>query len=336
MAIAICTAFVFLAVLCGEAWAQKARNIAVFIPGVRAGSPIYDGLAKGVEKAVAEMPGATAKVLEAGFNQAEWEEKLTSLVATGQYDLLVTSNPSMPDICAKVGASFPRQKFICLDGYLPGNSQIYSVLYNQTEQGYVTGYLAGLVTVSGMAGANRDKRVGLVIGQHYPVMDKVIAPGFEQGLRAVDAGIQLDLRVVGNWFDATKAADLAKSMLDAGADVILPICGSASQGVVKVAKDSGRYVVFFDGDEFARAPGTVLGCTVLHQEELAYATVKAAVAGKVAFGKADVVGMKDGYVEFLDKNPAYLNAVPAQLRAKMEGLLSRIRSGKVSFPVPQL
>jgi HAE1 family hydrophobic/amphiphilic exporter-1 len=52
----------------------------------------------------------------------------------------VTSNPAMPELCAKVGASFPAQRFLCLDGMLRGNPQVYTVLYNQTEQGYVTGY----------------------------------------------------------------------------------------------------------------------------------------------------------------------------------------------------
>ena len=322
--------------LCAAPLAAKPAKIAVFIPGVMAGSPIYEGLAKGVEKAAVEAAGTTVKVLEAGFNQAEWEEKLTSLVATGEYDFLVTSNPSLPDLCAKVAKSFPKQKFICLDGMLAGEAQMYTVLYNQTEQGYVTGYLAGLVTTSSMSGANKDRKVGLVMGQHYPVMDKIIQPGFEQGLKAVDPAIQLDARVIGNWFDAAKAADLSKSMIDAGVDVILPICGSASQGVIKTAQGAGKYVVMFDGDEFARGPKTVLGCTILHQDDLAYAKVKDALAGKLPFGRADVVGMKDGYIEFLDKNPAYIDAVPAVIRDKMAALLGKIRSGQLKFEVPKL
>jgi riboflavin transport system substrate-binding protein len=322
--------------LCASMAYAKPYKVAVFVPGVRAGNAIYDGMAKGVEKAVSEIAGASVKVLDAGFNQAQWEEKLTSLVATGEYDLVVTSNPSMPELCVKVGASFPKQKFVCLDGQLAGNKQIYSVLYNQTEQGYVTGYLAGLVSVSSMPGANKDTKVGLVIGQHYPVMDKIIAPGFEQGLKAVDPGFQLDLRVVGNWFDAAKASDLAKSMFDAGVDVILPISGSANQGVIKLAQDSGRYVVIFDADDYARAPKTVLGCMVLHQEKLAYVKTKAAAEGTIKFGAADVVGMKDGYIEFLDKNQLYIDSVPAAIRAKVAALLDDIRSGKKVFTVPQL
>ena len=314
----------------------KPLKIAVFIPGVRAGSPIYDTMAKGVEKLVAEMPGSSVKIYEAGFNQAEWEEKLTSLVATGEYDFLVTSNPSLPDLINKISPAFPKQKFICVDGQSAGNPNLYTVLYNQLEQGYVTGYLAGLISLSKLPGANADKKVGLIMGQHYPVMDKIIAPGFEQGLKAADPGFQLDSRVVGNWFDATKAADLAKSMIASGVDVILPICGSASQGVLKSVQEAGKYAVFFDGDEFARSPKNIMGCTVLHQEELTYVKLKAAIEGKLPFGKAETVGMADGYIEFLSTHPAYNANVPADIRAKVESVIGRIKSGALSFKVPTL
>ncbi len=326
-----------LMVLALPAFAKPAK-LAVFVPGVVAGSPIYEGLVKGVQNVAAENPGSTVKVFEAGFNQAEWEEKLTSLAASGPWDLVVTSNPSLPALINKVSESFPKQKFVCLDAQGSGNPSLYTVLYNQLEQGYVTGYLAGLVSLAKgqLAGANADKKVGMLIGQHYPVMDRLIAPGFERGVKAADPAFQVDLRVLGNWYDATKAADLAKSMISAGADVILPICGSASQGVIKSAKESGTYVVFFDGDEFARAPKTVLGCTVLHQDRLAYAKVKAALDGSLPFGKAETVGMKDGYIEFLSRHPAYVEAVPAGIRAKVDEAVARIKSGALSFDIPSL
>jgi simple sugar transport system substrate-binding protein len=316
-------------------WAQAPR-IGVFIPGAREGSPIYDTMAKGAERLASEIPGASVRVIEAGFNQAEWEEKLTSFVASGKFDLVITSNPSMPELIHNISRSFPKQKFICLDGYLAGNPNLYTALYNQLEQGYVTGYLAGLVSISGMKGTNPDKKIGMIIGQNYPAMDKMIIPGFTQGLKAVDPAFQLDIRVLGNWYDAAKAADLSRSIYAGGADVILPICGSASQGAVKVAQETGKYLVFFDNDEFARAPQKILGCTVLHQEELAYRSLKAAVEGTLPFGKAEVVGMREGYIEFLDKNPAYIKNVPESIRKKVDTVIQAIKSGQLTFQVPSL
>ncbi|MGB9685134.1 MAG: BMP family ABC transporter substrate-binding protein [Rectinema subterraneum] len=325
-----------LAIVAGTAlWAQAPR-IGVFIPGVREGSPIYDTLAKGAERLAAEISGASIKIFEAGFNQAEWEEKLTSFVASGKFDIVITSNPSMPELVNNVSKSFPKQKFICLDGYLPGNPNVYSALYNQLEQGYVTGYLAGLVSISGMKGTNPDKKIGMIIGQNYPVMDKMIIPGFMQGLKAADPAFQLDIRVLGNWYDAAKAADLSRSLYAAGADIILPICGSASQGAVKVAQETGKYLVFFDDNEFARAPDNILGCAVLHQEDLAYRSLKAAIEGKLPFGKADVVGMKEGYIEFLNTNPAYIKNVPEPIRKKVDAAIQSIKTGQLTFQVPSL
>lgn len=325
-----------LAIVAGTAlWAQAPR-IGVFIPGVREGSPIYDTMAKGAERLAAEISGASIKIFEAGFNQAEWEEKLTSFVASSKFDIVITSNPSMPELVNNVSKSFPKQKFICLDGYLPGNPNVYSALYNQLEQGYVTGYLAGLVSISGMKGTNPDKKIGMIIGQNYPVMDKMIIPGFMQGLKAADPAFQLDIRVLGNWYDAAKAADLSRSLYAAGADIILPICGSASQGAVKVAQETGKYLVFFDDNEFARAPDNILGCAVLHQEDLAYRSLKAAIEGKLPFGKADVVGMKEGYIEFLNTNPAYIKNVPEPIRKKVDAAIQSIKSGQLTFQVPSL
>lgn len=317
------------------AWAAGS-SIGVFIPGVRQGSPIYDMLAAGAEKLAAERPGTTVRIYEAGFNQAEWEDKLTSFVATGNFDIVLTSNPSMPELVANVSRSFPRQKFIILDGYLAGNPNVYSALYNQLEQGYIAGYLAGLASISGMKGTNSEKKVGMIIGQNYPVMDRMIIPGFEQGLKAADPAFQLDVRVLGNWYDAAKAADLAKSLFAAGVDVILPICGSASQGVIKAAQDAGRWLVFFDNDEFARAPGAILGCVVLHQDMLSYRTLKAAFEGTLKFGKADIVGMKEGYIELLQQHPDYIKYVPKAIRDKVDEAVRAIKSGALAFKVPTL
>jgi len=136
-----------------------------------------------------------------------------------------------------------------------------------------------------LKGTNPEKKSALIIGQNYPAMEKMIIPGFLKGLTAVDPGFQLDIRVLGNWYDAAKAAELSRSLYAQGADIILPICGSASQGAVRVAQETGKYLVFFDDDEFARAPDNILGCTVLHQEELAYRSLKAAIEEKTAIWK---------------------------------------------------
>jgi len=307
---------------------------AFFIPGFVEGSPNYEMLVEGGERAAAQASNVTTKVVEAGFNSAEWEQQLTSLAASGEYDVIVTSNPAMPAICAAVAARFPRQKFIVIDGFLEGNPQIHTVIFNQVEQGYLVGYMAGLVTTSDMPGANPDLEVGLIAGQQYPVMDEAIRPGFEKGLRAVDPAIELDFRVVGNWYDAGKAANLAASMFDAGVDTILVIAGSAAQGVLTESRERGRYVLWFDSNGYDLAPGTVVGSSAIRLAEATAETMEKAIRGTLTYGVARKLDVRDGYVEFITDDPLFRESVPEGLQEEMRQLMARFRSGDLGFAMP--
>jgi basic membrane lipoprotein Med (substrate-binding protein (PBP1-ABC) superfamily) len=326
---------VLAVLLAGPAFAAPV-SLAIFVPGVAAGSPLYEQMVSGAQKAADEFSNLTLKVVEAGFNQAEWPEKMMSLAATGEYTWIMTSNPSMPFVCADVTKAFPKQKFIFMDGYAPGNPQFYSLMYNQVEQGYMAGYIAGLVTKSAMKGATPDLKVGAIVAQEYPALTKEMIPGYTQGFQAVDPKITLDYRVIGNWWDANKGADLANSMMDAGVDVILSIAGGAGQGIIKAAQARGRYVVYFDSNAYAIAPGTIIGCATLDQERAVYETMKKAMQGTLAFGTADVVNAKAGYVDFADKDPLYYKNVPTSVTVKMADVMKKFRSGALSLAVPPM
>ena len=313
---------------------EKIFSIAVFIPGFVEGSPNYEMLVEGSRRAVSESKSSVMEVVEAGFNQAEWEDKLNSLAATDKYDLIVTSNPAMPDICASVARSFPDQKFVVIDGYLEGHPQIYTVIFNQVEQGYLIGYMGGLVTGSEMPGANPQLKVGLIAGQQYPVMDRAIRPGFEMGLKAADPGIEMDFRVVGNWYDAGKAASLAESMFDGGVDIILVIAGSAAQGVLKTARDRGRYVLWFDSNGYSLAPGTVVGSSAIKLDRITYETLQAAIRNRLSYGAASKLGIQDGYVEFITDDDNFMDSVPPALQEKMKELMTSFQSGSIGFDMP--
>lgn len=318
-----------------EKKAMEPVDIAVFVPGVVAGSPLYEELVSGTERAAGEYDHVTVRVVEGGFNQAEWGEKLTSLAATGEYEYILTSNPAMPFVAMDVMAAFTDQKFINMDAYMEGNPQMYTVMYNQVEQAYFMGYIGGLVTTSNMQGANEDLKVGMIVAQEYPALLKMMRPGYRLGLEAVNPGISVDYRVIGNWYDANKAADLANSMFNAGVDVILTIAGGANQGTIKAAQDRNKYVLYFDAEEYGIAPGTIVGCAVLNQDKATYETVKKAIEGNIPWGTADVLHTRDGYVDFADDSAIYKETVPASIREKMSVVVEKMRNGELSFPVPE-
>ena len=320
--------------------AKGGASICVFIPGVMSGSPIYEMLAEGTKRAAEEFgalnpeTAPSVTIIEGGFNQAEWENQVTTLAASDAYNLIVSSNPSLPVIVSSVSMKFPGQKFLLLDGELAGNPNVYTLRYNQREQAYMAGHIAALAAMeiaSNESAIRGIKRIGLVAAQEYPVMNNVILPGFAEGARAVDPGFEVDFRVVGNWFDAAKAAELAAGMIRGGARVLLPIAGGAGDGVVQAASEAGAKVVWFDINGYAIRPGTVIGSTVLRQEKAAYEKVMLFLKGMLPFGRAEIVGTADGFVDFADDDPLYISSVSPAIRERQAALSARLRSGELKL-----
>jgi simple sugar transport system substrate-binding protein len=327
----IITAIVFSAFGCKKKESKSAEakqfTIAVFIPGVMAGSPIYEMLASGVQKAADEIGNADVRIIEAGFNQADWETKLTSLAAEGIFDLIISSNPSLPALAEIVSSKFPEQQFLLFDGEISGNQKIYSLRYNQREQSYMAGFLAALVSVEADASNNAAKKVGLIAGQEYPVMNEIMLPSYEAGAKAIDASFEVDFRVVGNWYDAAKAAELASDIIRQGAKVIFCVAGGASEGIAKAASEAGATVIWVDTNGYSILPGTVIGSTILHQDAAAYEKTKLFLEGNLPFGKAELVGVKEGFVDFVQDDPLYISSVSETVRQKQAAMIESIRSG---------
>ena len=154
------------------------KTIALFVPGIIEDSPVYEMLKNGVTAAVEQYNSNTESqkadlfVLEAGTNQSEWPAKITALAAQGKYDVIISSNPSLPEIVIPIIEKFPQQKFILMDAECEGNKNIFTARYNQYEQAYITGYIGALMS--------KSHKLGLIAAQEYPVMNNIILPYFEK------------------------------------------------------------------------------------------------------------------------------------------------------------
>ena len=316
---------------CAKKSVVHAPSIAVFITGIIADSPSYAHVAEGVTDAVNEYNAALPEekkarlyIMEAGTNQAEWASKLTALAATGEYDVILSSNPSLPELVAPISAQFPKQKFIFLDASAEGNSNLYTVSYNQRDQAYISGYMAGLYS--------KTHKVGLIAAQEYPIMNTILYPYFAKGALDAFPGTTAEFRVVENWYDATKGAEIARAMYDAGIDMILPICGGASQGVIATAREKGMHIVWFDENGFKKAPGVIISCCMTKHALCAKETTFAYLMGTIPWGTVRSVGFKDGYVSYFDDAPAYISNVPQDIREKMAVLVKALRTGEKVLP----
>jgi len=293
-------------------------SVLVFVPGHIAGSPTYELMVQGALEFAEKNPTVSLKIYEAGFNQAEWGQQIAEMVSSRQYDIFLSSNPSLPELCAAVASLFDQQKFIILDADYQGHSQIRTYSYNQYEQSLFLGYLAGLITTSDMPYANPSKRIGFIAAQEYPLLTREMIPGFLDGAQLVDPQIQLDRRIIGSWADAAKAAELASAMMDSGVDVFTSIAGGAAAGMLKTAADRGAYVLSYNTNEYNSAPGVVVGCGTIETKKLVMEILEQALNDEIVYGISETVGLKEGYLNFIFDDPGYYDNVPENIRQKFE------------------
>ena len=116
-----------------------------------------------------------------------------------------------------------------------------------------------------------------------------------------------------------------------GCDVILPICGGASQGVIASAVNNGVYITWFDDNGFSKAPGNVISSTVMKQEELSKLVTTDYLNDKTQWGNAIMVGIQDGYIDFVQDDPLYTKTVPEEIRNQMAKLIDSLKNKTLSI-----
>jgi len=300
---------------------EGSMSVLVFVTGVIAGSPTYEMMAEGALEFAQLHQNVKVKIYEAGMNQALWEQQLGEMISGGEYDIVIGSNPSLPEMCVNLAELFPDVRFIIADAHHEGNPQIRTYLYNQYEQSLLLGYLAGLITTSGMPYANSQKRIGFIAAQEYPLLTRHMVPGFLEGAKLADSEIELDMRVIGSWSDASKAAELASAMMDSGVDVFTAIAGGAAQGLIKTASERGAYIVWYNTNAYNTA-AVIAGCGIMEQKKLIMEVLNDALEDKIQYGISQTLGVRDGYLGFISDDPQYFNLVPADIREKFEIFLN--------------
>ncbi|UCF10178.1 MAG: BMP family ABC transporter substrate-binding protein [Candidatus Bipolaricaulota bacterium] len=311
-------------------------RLGVFIPGRLGDSPPYDDLAEGAEQFALRNDGLDlVRIFEAGFDQSQWPEMLLQFAASGEYDVIYTSNEAMGPLCVGVMEQVPDIKFIVNDAYVLDYDRLYTTFFNNTQQAFLFGYMMALISTSDMENVNPDKKVGLVFGQHYVMMDEMIIPGMEQGAQYADPEFELVTTMLGNWYDAAKAEQLANTMADQGVDVFGSICGSGNAGVLSSAVNNGLYVLWYDDDGFDKAPGTVVASFIKDNKAATIRNLERLVEGTLPWGEAEVLGAEQGYIYVPLRDAGYVSSVPEAVRNQFKVVYDQVVSGELEIAVPQ-
>ena len=300
--------------------AADLKPAVVFDMGGKFDKSFNEGVWNGVKKFTAET-GIEVMEFEV-TNETQREQAMRRMVERGA-TIVLGVGFAQADAISKVAAENPDIQFSIIDvGWLDAPN-LRQYVFKEHEGSYLVGVAA--------AHASQTAKVGFVGGMDIPLIRK-FACGYVGGVKSVNATADVFQNMTGTtpsaWNDPAKGAELTKSQIDRGADVVYHAAGGTGMGVIQAAVDSGKLAIGVDSNQNGIAPGSVLTSMLKRVDVAAYETFMDAKNGTFSSG-IRVLGVAEGGVDWaVDDNNASL--ITDKIKSAVETARSDILSGKVA------
>ena len=248
-------------------------------------------------KAVEKKLGVKTTFVESVSEGADAERVIRKLAADGN-DVIFTTSFGYMNPTIKVAKQFPKVKFEHATGYKRAdNVSTYSGRFYEGRA--VLGTIAGHMSKSG--------KVGYVASFPIPEVVRGIN-AFTIAMRKVNPNATVTVAWVNSWYDPGKEGDAAKTLIDAGADIITQHTDSPAP--LQVAEKRGVYAFGQASDMSAFAAKAQLTAIINNWDKYYISRVKA--AKNDTWTSSDTWGgIASGMVEMAPFGPA----VPSKVRA---------------------
>jgi basic membrane protein A len=302
------------------------KPVALIIAQGGLGDQSYNDLAySGFKKALSEDK-LEGKAVESKDVVAQAADILRRASDAG-FGLVVDLEYSHGDALQAVAKDYPGTDYVILNQVRPG-ANVASVLFQEQEGSYLAGALAALVAketaIKGMSG---KPVIGVIGGTKSVGIDKFIV-GYIQGARAIDPQAEVKVAYSNNFGDPAVGFQMAKAMFDAGANVVYQVAGGTGLGVIKAAKEAGRFAIGVDTDQDGISPGSVLTSMVKRTDVAVETVMKDYANGKFPGGQTVTLGLAQDGVG-LSPMKYTREMVPASALAKVDDLQKKILSGEI-------
>jgi len=289
---------------------------------------------KGIEDAVAQL-GIEGKYLESK-EVADYEKNLNAFIEE-KCDLIVTVGYLIGDATKATAEANPDLKFSIVDyAYDPAIPNVVGQVFNTDEAAYLAGYLAAGVTKTG--------KVGTFGGLPIPTVT-IFMDGFAKGVAKYNEVKGTNVQVLGwdpanpdaglfsmSFDDQQKGRELAVSLMDEGADIIMPVAGPVGLGAAAAIKERGNaYLIGVDSDWFLTSPeyaDITLTSVMKLMDATTMQVIKSVIDG--TFKGGVVVGTLANNGVALAPLHNLESLASAELLAEVEQLKADIIAGKLS------
>ncbi len=237
------------------------------------------------------------------------ERVLRDMVGQGNRLIFGTTFGYM-DYMLKVAGDAKDVKFEHATGYKTAEN-----LRTYDSRTYEGAYMAGVIA----GGMTKSNVLGVVGSVPIPEVVRNIN-SFTLGAQSVNPKIRTKVVWVNKWFDPPKETEAAQSLLNAGADVLMQ--NTDSSAVLQTAEKAGKYAFGWDSDMTAYGPKAHLASAVINWGPYYVKATRDALEGTWKTGQS-WWGVKEGAIDIVSIS----NAVPAELKAKVETVKAGLKDG---------
>jgi len=311
--------FVGAVSLSARAQAADIKPAVIYDMGGKFDKSFNEGVWNGVKKFQDET-GIEVMEFEV-TNETQREQAMRRMAERGATVILGVGF-AQADAIATVAAEYPETQFSIIDVSWLDAPNLRQYAFKEHEGSYLVGVAA--------AKASKTNKVGFIGGMDIPLISK-FACGYVGGAKSVDANIEVYQNMTGTtpsaWNDPAKGAELTRSQIDRGADVVYHAAGGTGGGVIQAAADAGKLAIGVDSNQNGLAPGSVLTSMLKRVDVAAYETFMDAKNDAFTSG-VQILGVAEGGVDWaLDENNKSL--ITADIKAAIDSARADILSGKV-------
>jgi len=302
--------------------AGNSPNAVIFTTTKNDGS--FNTLAdKGTQKAVEEFGLDVREWITAGVDETEQVLRQFSKIGIEHFLILGFENTAA---VRQVASEFPDVKFTIIDGYIPDQANVRSILFAEEQSGFIAGVVAGLKTQTNI--------VGTIGGRDIPPVLRFMC-GFAAGVAHVNPDARVEFGFVGKDFSAFRnimgAHQAGQAMYSDGADIIFAPAGLAAEGVAKAAKEHSTHVIMVDANKNDLIPQTVLTSALKRVDVAAYTTWKALHEGAWAPGVVTLTVAENGVDWAVDRHN---EALVADILDQVNGMKDELARGDIQMRPP--
>lgn len=291
---------------------------------------------RGAQLAQSEL-GWEAKHLESK-EVADYEKNINAFIEE-QCDLIVTVGFLLGDATKAAAEANPDVKFTIVDfAYDPAIPNVVGQVFATDEAAFLAGYLA--------AGMTKTGKVGTFGGLPIPPVT-IFMDGFTRGVKHYNAVKGTAVEVLGydlvdaskglftnSFDDQTKGREFGVTLMDEGADIIMPVAGPVGLGTAAAVTERGNaWIIGVDSDWFLTSPdyaNIILTSVLKNMDSTTFSVAKSVDEGTFAGGTNVVGTLASGGVGLAPYHDMDAQ-VPAELKAEIEQLKADIISGAIKL-----